>query len=254
MKQQNQIFPEWFAKCLKVAFAFGCLALFLRFYIIWIQNSDTFRVQKIEVEGNELIPAEELATDGGVERNINIWSLDLVDVTQQMKEHVYVSDVHIQRKLPNEIKVEVEEKNPVALLNYKGKLYCLDPEGLVLPSAPNKVYDLPVISGKFQGSVNLGQYVSGSSIGEGLRFINTILADRSELYTHISEVNIREEKGLQIYLSHTGIPVSVGYQHYKLKIRSLEAVLRDLTAENDLKRVKYINLQYRGQVVVGMRT
>lgn len=254
MSQQNQIFPDWFAGCLKIALSLGCLALFLRFYISWITHADTFRIGTIEVVGNDLISSDDITSETGVQSDMSIWSVDLVDMTRQMKEHVYVSNVMIQRKLPDKVQIVIEEKSPVALLNYHGKLYCLDPEGLVLPSAPNKVYDLPVISGQFQGTLDLGQCVSGSSIGEGLRFINTLLAEDSELYAHISEVNISQTDGLQIYLSHSGIPVFVGYHQYKMKIRSLEAVLRDLTLENDLKQVRYINLQYRGQVVVGMRT
>lgn len=253
MKRNKEIFPDWFAKGLYTAITIGGLILFTWGYVRWLEHSDTFTVNRIEVDGNEMLSSDELAEEGGVTPDMNIWTVDLAGVTRQLKEHVFVSEVYIQREFPNRIKVSVEEKKPVALLNYQSKLYCLDPEGLVLPSVPNKAYDLPVISGAFQGTLSLGQYVSGSTIGKGLQFVNTVLSDRPELYKILSEINIYR-KGLKVYLSQSGIPVTIGDEYYQMKIRSLDAVLRDLVSNNSLKQVKYINLQYRGQVVVGMRT
>jgi cell division protein FtsQ len=235
-----------------------CALLFLIWLIVgvyrtWIAESKTFYTRRIEVLGNELLTKDEILHLGGLTPHSSIWKRDLCQVTEGIRVNPFVETVEVERLLPDVLRIRIEEKHPVALLNLQGMFYCIDEDGLVLPSKPGKLYDLPVISGDFQGGVSVGSQAGGKRVQEGLGFLMFVFRSRPEMYSRISEVVVGKPEGLILYTSKAGVPVRVGTGGYTRKILYLEAILDKLAANKDLSRVHYIDLRFEDQVVVGMR-
>ncbi len=222
-------------------------------YKKWLLESNSFQIRKVEIVGNELFTDEELFEMGLIDPTNSIWKIDLTGAHNNIGSHVFIEDFHIDRVFPNVLRINVKEKTPVALLNVDGKLYCLDREGLVLPSKPGKLYDLPVISGDFRGTVAVGRMVSGKMVYQGLDFLNYILNDRPGLFSSISEVVMGKPEGIVLITSKAGVPVWLGQDGYFIKVRYLEAILNELNVKNELSQVKYIDLRFNNQIIVGMR-
>ena len=222
-------------------------------YNKWLKESNTFHVRKIEISGNELLSEQEILQLGGLGLHESIWKLDLGKVTEGISTNPFIANVEVKRKLPDKLRIEVQEKQPVALLNFKGKFLCVDQEGLVLPSKPNKHYDLPVLSGNFDSRVEIGNRAEEKGVKQGLFFINQIREDRPGLYSQISELVVGKPMGLILYTKERGVPVWVGKEGYKRKIRYLEAILKRVKNEKILSQIKYIDLRFRGRIFVGMR-
>ncbi len=231
---------------------FVCWFLFGR-YQIWLDESDTFRIRKIEISGNEILSDNDVLKIGQLDPQSHIWHVDLTLIDQALRSNPFVEEVHIDRMIPDILRINIKEKDPVALLNFGGKLYCIDREGLILPSRPGKLYDLPMLTGAFKGGVAEGHFAKGERIQEGLEFLFQVMGSRPELYAHISEVVVGRSDGLLLHTSEKGVPVRMGKNDYSWKLRYLEAVLDELTANGGLNKVKYIDLRYKGQVVVGKR-
>ena len=222
-------------------------------YKVWIERSDTFHVRKVEIEGNDLLSNEEMLRLGGLSPKSSIWGMDLMAAEDAIGKHAFIKSVCVHRLLPDVIRVRVEEKSPVALLNFRGMFYCIDWEGVVLPSKPGKLYDLPILSGDLRGAVSIGQRVGGKAVDEGLLFLTAMMKDRPELYSRISEIVLGRPEGLVLYTSQSGIPVWIGDGGYTWKVRCLEAILDELVHKGEFSQIRYIDLRFRGQVVVGMR-
>ena len=235
-----------------------CALMFLIWLLIgaytsWIAESKTFHTRRIEVSGNELLTKDEILHLGGVTPRSSIWNRDLCQVTEGIQRNPFVESVEAERLLPDVLRIQITEKRPVALLNLQGMFFCIDGDGLVLPSKPGKLYDLPVISGDFQGGVSVGSRAGGKLVRDGLGFLMYVFRSRPEMYSRISEVVVGRPEGLVLYTSKAGVPVRVGTGGYNRKIRYLEAILDKLVANQNLSRVHYIDLRFEGQVVVGMR-
>lgn len=233
---------------LVLACAAGVFHLFGR----WLDTSDTFRVRRIEVSGNDFLTDEAVIALAGLDPEATVWEATLTELEQNIGTHPLLSSVRVSVYPPAELRINVEEKQPLALLNVEGALYCVDEDGMVLPSKPGKLYDLPVLSGSFKGGVRVGSQARSGMIDEGLDFLRTVLRDRSEMYTRISEVVLGDSEGLILYTQERGLPVRLGEGDYGRKIRYLEAVLDDLRGE-DTRGIDYIDVRYRGQVFIGMR-
>ncbi len=235
-----------------------CLILYLAWFVgksykIWLSDSKIFSIKQIEVSGNNLLSRKEILELGGLSAKVSIWQVNLKKVTKKITSNPFIEELHIERSFPNVLRVVLKEKHPIALLNFEGKFFCIDQEGLVFPSPYGKLYDLPVLSGNFRGGVVVGKKVGGKLVREGLDFLGSILEKRPELYSQISEVAVGRSKGLVVYTNKGGIPVLVGKGEYERKICYLEAILKKLIQNGDFQQVQYIDLRFRGQVVVGMR-
>jgi len=231
------------------------LSLFalIRFKNEWMQNSREFAIQSIEVSGIDLINSNYIMELSGLTPGQNIWSVDLQKAKTDLDANPFIERVTLQRKLPNILEVRVEEKKPIASLNFQGELFCIDKDGLILPSKPGKLYNMPVISGDFEGGVRVGSRASGPMVMKGLEFLKLIIEDRPEIYDQISQVVPGDARGLTVYTSKRGIAVVIGSGREIQKIRYLEAALAEIEKDPDIGRIRYIDLRYRGQVVIGMR-
>ncbi len=221
-------------------------------YNLWIDRSMTFDVKAVKVTGNEYFTRDEILNMGEIGEKHSIWDVSLDEATGKITSHPFIDRVHITRKLPDILSVEVFEKKPVAMLNFERNVYYLDRVGMVMPNITGKSCDLPVISGKFEGGLMVGHEIDHPWIDEGLQFVELIHNQHPEIYRNVSEVVVGKEDGLLLLLRKRALPVYLGHENRNKKIHALEAVLKDLQNKKQLHLVSYINLKYTNQVVVGM--
>jgi cell division septal protein FtsQ len=86
-----------------------------------------------------------------------------------------------------------------------------------------------------------------------LEFLKYILNDRPGLFSSISEVVVGKSEGIILMTSKGGVPVWMGEGGYFTKIRYLEAILNELDENREIRQVKYIDLRFNNQIIVGMR-
>jgi len=225
-----------------------------RAYRKWVNHSKVFAIERVEIEGNELLSDERIRSMTRLQNGLSIWSIDLETAEKAIESVGYIDEVVVKRKLPDVVQVQIKEKKPIALLRHQNNLYCIDPEGQVLPSEPGKMYDLPVISGDFRGDVQMGQKVGGQWVPKGLNILKSIRYDRPNLFLDISEMILENEQGILIRLCQYGIPVYIGEDMTWWKLRCFDAILRELTQKGELRMTKYIDLRYRSQIYVGRRS
>jgi len=250
-QRESATFPN--GRLILIGGLFVFLSAFIgRQYAAWIKNSDSFLIRNVVITGNELISKKDVTQLIGFDSTKTVWDIDLPASEKRITDNTFTEKICITRRFPNELHVQIHEKTPVALLNFKGTLYCMNSERLILPSKPGKMYDLPVLSGPFEGSVNVGQEVTGELVEDGIRLLRMMIEVNPALYSNISEVVVGREQGMVIYTSKA-VPIWFGESIVRQKVRNLEAILNQLKTSNEMKAVRYIDLRFRGQVVVGMR-
>lgn len=105
---------------------------------------DWFRVRHVRVEGVRYLTAEEVERVASVAPGANLWD-DVAPVAGRVRAHPLVRDVLIRRRLPGTLILDVEERQPVALMPTP-TLEPVDREGRILPLDPARHrLDLPVI-------------------------------------------------------------------------------------------------------------
>jgi len=224
-----------------------------RGYLQWLKQSPVFNIRSIKITGSHYLSDKEVLSLGGLDKAKKIWDAQLEDAVNSIRTYPFIEDVHIIRKVPDKIEIRVKEKEPIALLNFQGDLYAVDRHGLVLPTIPGKMYNLPVITGNFKGGIKIGSQIGGGIAKRGLSVIESVIRGKPSLYSNISEIVVKSGGQVVLFTRNRGIPVKMGNEEFSRKIIYLDAILGKLKRDCSLSKVNYIDLRFRGQVVVGMR-
>lgn len=106
-------------------------------------------VQEVVVEGRQRAPAADIEKAVAVEIGDPMLTLDLVAIKQRLEEINWVGSAEVYRTLPGTIRICINERVPVALLQEKGKLSLIDKTGKRIEKAAIDEYSyLPVVSGE----------------------------------------------------------------------------------------------------------
>ncbi len=108
-----------------------------------------FKVKDILVTGRQQIPAEELLAHLSIKENMPIFGVDIAEAQQSLADITWIKDVSISRRLPDKIIVELKERTPAALWQYRQKISVIDRDGVVLTSDNLDAWQsLPLVVGE----------------------------------------------------------------------------------------------------------
>ncbi len=179
--KQKKKSAGWRRSLLAVALTlllFGSLALYL--------TSPLVLVNELIVRGNDVVSEEELLMLTGLERGMHFWRLGLGEKKAALARHPWLAEVSIKRAFPNNIVIEVAERQPVAALSLKdGGWLPVAADGAVL--TPVAGMSLPFLTG-IQFDVSPGDIVDVDEV----MFSLDLLQDFSPIQKQLSEVNISQ--------------------------------------------------------------
>jgi len=93
---------------------------------------DYFTVDGIAVVGNQEISDEEILKLSELETGENIFDMHPWFAERRIKKNLYIEDVNVKRKLPNQIEITVTERSGKAQLMMGKKYVVIDHGGMVL--------------------------------------------------------------------------------------------------------------------------
>lgn len=138
---------------------FGVVLIAAFGIIFFALKSEYFIIDKISVKNNLYITTEEVTAFADV-KGENIFLMNKSRVMKKIKNNTYVDKVEIERKLPDEIVIDITEKTICAIAEYSGSYVNIDSEGRmvqVVNEFPNG--ELPLIVG-----VNVDEYLPGQPL------------------------------------------------------------------------------------------
>lgn len=186
-----------------------------------------------------------------VEKNLaslsgeSIWSVGLEDAMNLLEKDRRISSVQIQRRWPNQLRVLIAPREPVAIYWAKRGPQLLAIDGGLLPQVQLKeLPDVPILRGEsFAGSPELRQ--------KAIELILT-LPDKGLLSREsVSEVRYSKRLGFELALSRGGEVVRMGDEEYSRKISRVNRVLSYLQGQGLDGRV--IDARFTKKVVVRLR-
>lgn len=203
----------------------------------------------IEVKGNRLIPTEEI--QGIANTVINTTEkekLKLEQINTEIQKHSYISKSFVTKENPQKIKIEIEEKQPIAIIvKDSSEFWFVDMNLNILPyQYIEKQLSLPLIRGIYNGSV-----LDTTDLIEAVRIIVELNKPTSRaLADEVSEIYLNREE-------HTWyiIPNDNDFQFILGKAENLEQKLKyayfsyKYFTEKSSKQIRYIDLRWLNQII-----
>ena len=208
-------------------------------------------VRAVRVGGNTLLTKAEILSLAAIPANENIYDLDLYAMRQRIQQNYFVKNADVNRHLSGELTLSIVERIPVATLVLNRLLY-IDAEGYVLPSfRPERVFDLPVITGSMPLADCLpGRRITDGPVREALDILAMSKCGADEFEQLISEIHIEPDSALRILTNESGIPVEFGRGDDALKIAMLEGFWNTYVLRRGASELTNIDLRFADQVVV----
>lgn len=207
-------------------------------------------VTQFVVEGNRIVSRNEIVQLMEVQKGMSLYKTDLTAIQRSVESHFYVKRANVERDLPNTIRVQVEERLPLAVINGEGLKY-LDAEGVVLPHSDSRMlFDLPVISG-IESSVDLspGARVSSEEVQEALDILVALKIANRELFHRISEVELHRGGDIVLYAAEGGVPILFGRGDIANKLVRLETFWYTTVIVRGVQNLQYVDVRYDGQII-----
>lgn len=113
-------------ECLRVAFA-----------------SPRLRLREIAVTGRPPLTAEEAARLGGVPLGRNIFAVNLVRVSRNLRRNPRIREAVVTRQLPDTLKIELSERVPALQVLAGGRVFLADREGVLFEEGRAAGPELP---------------------------------------------------------------------------------------------------------------
>lgn len=216
-----------------------------------MQWREGLKIQRVVVDGARTLTANEIFALAGSPSKAGMYSVDLHDIQRRIGRHPFIKDVCVTRQYPKMLRIDIEEREPVASFN-AGQLLYLDAEGVVLPgvAGPRK-FDLPLISG-IAGleRAEVGKRLENAEVFEALSVVRAAQDLDTAMYHLISEVNMGNGNDMVLYSSDVGVPIILGRGEVGRKLVTLETFWKNFVGTSDVEKIKYIDLRYDEQVVV----
>lgn len=226
------------------------LVLFLTGIYLFLISCRWFDLREIEISGDTDLTLNEVIELTPVLLGTNVFRLDARKIENGIRKDLRLSHAKVIRKLPNKIKIELQKKRPIFLINLD-QLYGLTRTKEIIPSeGQNQKLDLPILSGVSLGQINFYRETDIPEIRKAIDFYQTAVALDSTFLGKISELDLSHPDNLILYLLPSGLRVVMGAGDYGQRLARLIEVLK---VEQDLERLSWIDLRFKNQAIVKSR-
>ncbi|MCI5145272.1 MAG: FtsQ-type POTRA domain-containing protein [Candidatus Electrothrix sp. AR3] len=254
---------EWLqfsAKGILLILLFFLFVIVLRQGYSVLEESGAFRVRKVTVQGNRVIPREEILALAEIKQGSRLLGFKKEELEQRISRHPWIDRVRIQRSWPYTLSIRVYEHRPLAVINIENLagqegLYYVDHQGKIFVQvAPSQDIDFPVITGF---TLAQGKKILDTSIAEkkpladALQFLQVASLGNPILPIQaISEVHVKGEEGIIMYLTERPFPIYVGYGNIKARYYQLVKLLERLYRMKKIENIREIRMDYQADRIL----
>jgi cell division protein FtsQ len=174
-------------------------------YLLYSPGVVLVSAAQIEIQGNRFVPPEAVAEKFSADKGKSVVLVPLTERREALETLPWVEQVHVQRVLPNMIRVEITERTPVAFLRTGTELSLVDAQGVILDRPADGEFKFPVVSGIGEATPRATRE---QHMNLYVRFMKEIERAQPGAADRVSEVDISEASDLRATL--TGMGASSG--------------------------------------------
>jgi cell division protein FtsQ len=215
-----------------------------------------FRIEtasSIQVLGNSQVTRPELLSVFGGDIGRNIFHVPLTLRRAELEQLPWVEHATVMRLLPNQLRVAVTERVPVAFVRAGNEIGLVDRQGVLLDMPPAmmaaKRYSFPVVTG-VTAQQSPDERASGMRLYS--EFMNALSSTGNPAVAQLSEVDLSDPEDVRVLLPSAGsdLLVHFGSEDFAARWQRLEEKLPGWRQQ--YPRLTGVDLRYQRQTVLEM--
>ena len=178
----------------------------------------------------------------------------ITKIAQSIEDHPYVKAARVSKQYPSEIRIEIMEREPIAIVNID-PMVLLDESGFVLPNLGNmNNHDLPIMS-NFNSDKELYPYGSKAislKVIECISFLSKLKHQYKRLYDNLSEIKISSDNEIELILADQPTQIYLGNENINFRMNVLKEFEKELNPKT-ISGFSYIDIRYNNQIIAKRR-
>lgn len=212
-------------------------------------TSPRFAIAHIGVSGNKNVTAQAIIQQSGLSEGMNIFKANLSETATAVTKIPRVKSVVVRRVLPDEVQIEITERQPAAVLLSR-QLLLLDKEGKVIERFnPSEDIKAPVITGRKLANLKIGDVAEIAGVSDALQIIQLIGEMNISKSIPVSEINIDNPDNL-LLVAEPGATIYLGAGDFGGKLWRLAKVAEEIKRNDRLKVATLERLDMRFESIV----
>jgi cell division protein FtsQ len=239
----------WFLVAAAVVFMVGLTAAGIYQYG---EHSWRFRVESsdnIEISGLHNVARQQVMEVMGSDIGRNIFFIPLSERQKQLEQIPWVESASVMRFVPNRLRIDLQERTPIAFARVGSKIYLIDAGGTLmdLPAALKKKYSFPVILG-----MNTNEPLSTREARMKVydRLIGELDSGGAHYSHDLSEVDLSDTEDVKVTANDPGgqVLVHLGSSDFLDRYKIYVSHVREWRQQ--FARLDSVDLRYDNQIVV----
>ena len=217
----------------------------------WANYRNIFKMKNIKIVGNAILEKQDYLEIIGNLDEKEISDIDTKSLSKDLEAIAFVKAARVSRHYPNEVKIDIVERKPIAIINNK-KQFLIDGEAVILPDNNSFIESalIPVLSG-FNPADELypeGNETFSVKVKEAVEILEFIRFNYNEFFDEISELTINKNDEFEIVLSEQPTRVILGKNDIHIKIKILKK-FGEALGQRQLTDYKMLDMRYSKQLV-----
>ena len=246
----------------RVLLASGVVAVFTGFAISayalrnFLEHDSRFRIagtSNIEATGLGQVSRSEMLPVFGEDIGRNIFFVPLSERRKQLEQIPWIEHATVMRLLPNQIRISVTERKPIAFVRQGSQVDLIDGNGVVLTEPPALMaqhhYSFPVVTG-----IDSRDPITARRVRMDVyqRLIADLDSNGQHLSDQISEIDLHDPEDARILIPEQGADILAhfGEDHFLDRYQRYKAHIAEWRQQ--YPKLAEVDLRYDQQVVLQM--
>jgi len=170
-------------------------------YLLYSPGVLLHSADQIEIQGNRFVPADSITEKFSADMGRSVVRVPLTERREALESLAWVEEAHVQRVLPNRIRVEITERSPVAFLRTGSDLSLVDAQGVILDRPADGEFRFPVVGGIGE---SMAREERAKRMNLYVQFMKEIEAVQPGAEDHVSEADLSDAADLRVTLTGLG--------------------------------------------------
>jgi cell division protein FtsQ len=191
-------------------------------------ENPSFRVREIQVEGCHTLSRETLVTLARVEGMPNLFTVRLKEIAKRLEPHPWIENVVLEKVFPDTIRIRIEERKPIAILQMEDRYY-IDAKGVIFsPAEEGSGLNYPYLTGLTRKALEAQGEETQFLITKALELLLRVGMEKAGPLEEISEIQMERVGGIRCFTRSESLVVKMGWDDFGEKLKRLTMVWSDL--------------------------
>jgi cell division protein FtsQ len=222
----------------------------------FLEHDPRFRIDSsssIQIDGNSQLTRPELLAVFGSDIGRNLFFVPLTERRKELEQVPWVAHATVMRLLPNQLRVGIVERTPIAFARIGNQVKLVDGDGVILDMPPAQLaakhYSFPVVSG-IDPKDPLS--VRGPRMRIYKKFMSEMDSGGEKISQQMSEIDISDPEDVQVMVSsnNSELLLHFGEENFLNRWREYQSHLAEW--KQQYPHLASVDLRYDRQVVLKM--